>query len=81
MEDNEEYTERITKENLKKITNFLIDFDKSFKLEMWGSGTGYNFIIEENDIDIDGKDNKYKQVLSISDGGYLQFEKQEIEDE
>lgn len=80
MTEDEEYEiekEKKMKDNLKKISDFLIDFDKSFKLEMWGSGEGYNFIVEENDLDEDYKDHKYKQVISISDGGYLQFEKQE----
>jgi hypothetical protein len=83
MTEDEEYEierDKKVKENLKKISNFLIDFEKSFKLEMWGSGEGYNFTIEENDMDSDMQDHKYKQVISISDGGYLCFEKQEEEE-
>ena len=75
--------EKINKENLKKITDFLIDFGKGFEMKIWGNGEGWDFIIEEyeqSETEEFGTD-KYKQIISISDTGYLKFEKQDSENE
>jgi len=56
------------KNNIKKISNFLIGFEKDYKLEMWANGEGYDFILD-------------KVIISINDAEYLDFEMKEEQEE
>lgn len=37
----------MTKARIKKITNFITDFDKSFEVKDWENGEGVDIIVED----------------------------------
>jgi hypothetical protein len=72
--ENEEY-----KKSLNKITEFLNYFDKGYEVKKWDSGEGIDIIIPCLEDLGDYKFKEYKQIISLTNGGYLTFEKQEKE--
>ncbi len=79
--DEEKESEEL-KENMKKVMDLLIHFNKEFEVVYWGDGEGVDIIINESDINsLTYESKKYKQTIGISNAGHMKFEKQEAEDE
>ena len=49
------------KKNVQMIADFLLYFEKDYNLKAWANGGGYDFHLDNC-------------VISINDGGYLEFE-------
>lgn len=75
IEEDKEYWDGIKKqkERLKKFVVLLIDCEKDFTVETWGSGEGFDIIIPELITTNEYKSIPFNVRISIKNNGYVSF--------